>query len=60
MGIPSLARIIQDVYLALKALEMVYQAKSAAVEGLENRNGQRKKEVGEGKTCQLGRCTNQR
>ena len=41
--------IIQDVDLALKALEIVYHANGAAVEGIANRNGHRRKEVGEGK-----------
>ena len=39
MRITSLVRIIQDVDLALKALEMVYHANSDAVEGIANRNG---------------------
>ena len=34
MGNPSSARIIQDIDLALKTLEMVYCANGAAVEGL--------------------------
>ena len=34
MGNTSLARIIQDVDLAFKALEIVYQEKGDAVEGL--------------------------
>ena len=38
MGTPSSVRIIQDVDLALKALEIVYLANKAAVEGLTNRN----------------------
>ena len=38
MGTPSLARIIQDIDLMLKALEIVYQEKEAAVEGLADRN----------------------
>ena len=49
MGTPSSARIIQDVDLALKALEIVYCANGAAVEGLTDRNGHRRKVVGEGK-----------
>ena len=48
MGIPSLARIIEDVDLALKALEIVYLKNGAAVEGLADRNGRRRKvSVGE-------------
>ena len=42
MGTPSLASIIQDVNLALKALEIVYRGNSAAVEGLADINGHRK------------------
>ena len=34
MGTPSSVSIIEDVYLALKALEIVYRANGAAVEGL--------------------------
>ena len=49
MGTPSSARIIQDVDLALKALEIVYRANGAEVEGLADRNGHRRKLVGEGK-----------
>ena len=45
----SSARINQDVDLALKLLEIFYHANGAAIEGLEDRNGNRRKEVGEGK-----------
>ena len=48
-GTPSLARIIQDVDLALKVLEIVYLANGASVEGLNDRNRHRRKVVGEGK-----------
>ena len=54
MGTPSSARIIQDVDLALKALEMVYSANGAAVEGLDDRNRHRRKVVGEGKSVSWG------
>ena len=54
MGTPSSARIIQDVDLALKALEIVYLANGAAVEGLADRNGHRQKVVGEGKSFSWG------
>ena len=47
-GTPSSDRIIQDIDLALKALEIVYHANGAAFEGLSDRNGHRRKEVGEG------------
>ena len=49
MGTPSSARIIEDVDLALKALEIVYHANGAAFEGLSDRNGHRRKVVGEKK-----------
>ena len=54
MGTPSLARIIQDVDLASKALEIVYHANGAVVEGLADRNGHRRKVVGEGKSVSWG------
>ena len=54
MGTPSSTRIIQDVDLALKALEIVYLANGAAVEGLADRNGHRRKVVGEGKSVSWG------
>ena len=54
MGTPSSARIIQDFDLALKALEMVYRANGAAVEGLADRNGHRRKVVGEGESIIWG------
>ena len=50
MGTPYSARIIQYVDLALKQLEVVYRANGAAVEGLADRNGHRRKVVGEGKS----------
>ena len=48
MGTPSSVRIIKDVDLALKALEIVYCANGAVVEGLADRNGHIKKEIGKG------------
>ena len=54
MGIPSLARIIQDVYLALKALEIVYCVNGAVVEGLADRSGHIRKLVGKGKSFRCG------
>ena len=54
MGTPSSARMIQDVNLALKASEIIYRANGAAVEGLSDRNGYRKKVVGEGKSVSWG------
>ena len=50
MGLSSSARIIQDVGLALKALEIVYRANGDAVEGLAKRNGNRRKVLGEGRS----------
>ena len=50
MGTPSLARIIEDVDLALKALQIVYLANGASVEGLADRNVHIRKVVGEGKS----------
>ena len=47
MGTPSSARIIQDVDLALKGLEIFYRANGAAVEGLDDRNGHSQKVVDE-------------
>ena len=54
MGTPSSARIIQDVDLALKALEIVYRGNGAAVEGLADRNGHRRKLVSEGESVIWG------
>ena len=54
MGTPSLARIIQDVDLVLKALEIVYCANGAAVEGLADSNGHRRTVVGEGGSVSWG------
>ena len=39
MGIPSSERIIQDIDLALKVLEIIYHANGSAVEGLADSNG---------------------
>ena len=54
MGSNSSFRIIEYVDLALKALEIVYQEKCAAVEGLADRNGHRKKELGKWKSFSWG------
>ena len=54
MGTSSSARIIQDVYLELKSLEIVYRANGAAVEGLIDRTGHRGKLVGKGKSVNWG------
>ena len=60
MGTPSLIRIIKDVDLALKLLEIVYQANGAAVEGILDRNRHINKELGKGESVSWGGCTNQR
>ena len=54
MGTPSSARIILDVDMALKALEIVYHANGAAVKGLDDRNGHRRKVVGERESFSWG------
>ena len=54
MGTTSPARIIEDVDLALKILEIVYCANGYAVEGLDDRSGHRRKVVGEGKSVSWG------
>ena len=51
---PSLERIIQDVDLELKLLEIVYRANGAEVEGLADRNRHIRKVVGEGKSFSWG------
>ena len=48
-GTPSSVRIIEDVDLPLKSLEIVYSTNGAVVEGIADRNGHTKKEVGKGK-----------
>ena len=54
MGTPSSVRIIEDVDLALKALGIFYRGNGAIVEGLADRNGHRKKELGRGKSVSWG------
>ena len=58
MGTSSSARIIQDVDLALKALEIIYRGNGAVVEGLADRNVHRGKVVGEGKSASWGGARN--
>ena len=48
MGKPSSARIIKNVDLALKLLEIVYRANGDEFEGLVDNNGHIWKLVGEG------------
>ena len=54
MGTPCSARIVQDVNLALKALEIVYRENGAAVEGIADRNGHRRKVVGKEESVRCG------
>ena len=54
METPFSVRIIEDVYLAFKVLEIVYRANGAAVGGLADRNDHRKKEVGDGESVSWG------
>ena len=54
MVTPSSAQIIEDVDLALKALGIFYRKNGASVEGLADRNGHRRKVVGEGKSVSWG------
>ena len=54
MGTHSSVRIIEDVDLTLKLLEIFYCANVAAVEGVADRNEHRKKEVGKGKSESWG------
>ena len=54
MGTPSSARIIEDVDLAFKSLDIFYRRNGAAVEGLADRNGHRCKEICEGKSVSWG------
>ena len=49
-GTPSSVRIIQDVDRSLEVLKIVIRKNGAAVEGLTDRNGHRRKEVGEGES----------
>ena len=54
MGTPFSARIIEDVDLALKLLEILYHANGATVEGMADRNGHIQKVLGEGESISLG------
>ena len=54
MGTPSPARIIEDMDLALKALEIFNLANGAAAEVLVDSNGHRRKVVGEGESFSWG------
>ena len=48
MGSSSSARIIKNVDIAVKAVEIVYPVNGAVVEGVANINGHSHKVVGEG------------
>ena len=54
MGTPSPASILQDDDLTLKKLDIVYCVNGAAVEGLGDSNGHRRKVAGEGKSVSWG------
>ena len=54
MRTPSSERIIQDVDLALNFFEIFYRANGASVEGIDDRDGQRYKVVGEGENVSWG------
>ena len=54
MGTLSSARIVQDVDLALNALEIFYRANGGSVEVLADRNRHRRKVVGEEKSVSWG------
>ena len=58
MGSHSLAKIIPDVDMALKALEIFSHAHGAAFEGLSNINGHRRILVGEGESVSWGGARN--
>ena len=47
---PSLARIVQDVSMTLKVLEIFHRANGDALEGLTDSNVHRQKVVGKGKS----------
>ena len=53
-GTSSSARIIKYVNLELKALEILYRENGAAVEGIADRNGHRRKVVGKAKSVRSG------
>ena len=54
IGTPSSASSIENVYRVLELLEIVFSANCAAVEGLADINGHRRKLVGEGKSVSWG------
>ena len=54
LGTPSSVRIIKDVDLVLKALEIFYRTNGAAAEGIADRYGHRKKDLGKGKSVSWG------
>ena len=54
MGTTYSVKIIHDVNMALKALEIVYREDRFTVEGLADRNGHIRKVLGEMKSVSLG------
>ena len=58
MGTPSSFSIIENEDLELKALETFYRENGASVERLADRNGNRKKELGKGKSVSWGGARN--
>ena len=54
MGTPSLESIIKDVEQASKTLEILYDTNRDKFEGIADRNGHRRKVVGEGKSVSWG------
>ena len=54
VGTPFPARILEYVGIVLEDLEIVLHANGAAVEGIADRNGHIRKEVGEGKSVSWG------
>ena len=50
VGTPCSVRILEYVDIVLEELEIVFHANVAAVEGIADRNGHIRKEVGEGKS----------
>ena len=54
MGTPSSARIIQDINLALKVLEIFYRKNGDVVQVMDDSNGHRCKVVGEEKSVSWG------
>ena len=54
MGTPSSARVIKYFDLALKEMKIVFDKNGSAVEGVDDKNGHRRKVSGEGKSISWG------